>query len=275
MKKLILGFFILLQTIIFSDENIGYISSFNILRLGANEKNYKEVGKILSSFDIVGLEEVFSEAGVQKVVDELEKVTNVDWDYHMTSYPVGTKKYKEHYAYVFRADRVKFLKSRGYFKDRQNDFIREPYGADFKIGEFDFTFVLVHSIIGKSESLRRAEAFKLNEVYDYFQDLDPKENDIILAGDFNLSAFDEAFDKLVLHKDKITYVLNPTIKTTLGKNSLASSYDNMFISKIYTGEFNGKSGALDFTNDNFREMKERVSDHLPIFIVVETEKDDD
>ena len=96
-----------------------------------------------------------------------------------------------------------------------------------------------------------------------------------MAGDFNLSAFDEAFDKLVLHKDKITYVLNPTIKTTLGKNSLASSYDNMFISKIYTGEFNGKSGALDFTNENFREMKERVSDHLPIFIVVDTEKDDD
>ncbi len=223
MKKLILGFFILLQTIIFSDENIGYISSFNILRLGANEKNYKEVGKILSSFDIgyissfnilrlganeknykevgkilssfdiVGLEEVFSEAGVQKVVDELEKATDVDWDYHMTSYPVGTKKYKEHYAYVFRTDRVKFLKSRGYFKDRQNDFIREwdyhmtsypvgtkkykehyayvfrtdrvkflksrgyfkdrqndfirePYGADFKIGNMDFTFVLLHSI---------------------------------------------------------------------------------------------------------------------------------
>ena len=203
MKKLILGFFILLQTIIFSDENIGYISSFNILRLGANEKNYKEVGKILSSFDIVGLEEVFSEAGVQKVVDELEKVTNVDWDYHMTSYPVGTKKYKEQYAYVFRTDRVKFLKSRGYFKDRQNDFIREPYGADFKIGNMDFTFVLLHSIYGDKKSFRVAEANSLRKVYDYFQDMDKEENDIIIGGDFNLSVRDSGFKNLLSHQDKI------------------------------------------------------------------------
>ena len=274
MKKLILGFFILLQTIIFSDENIGYISSFNILRLGANEKNYKEVGKILSSFDIVGLEEVFSEAGVQKVVDELEKATDVDWDYHMTSYPVGTKKYKEHYAYVFRADRVKFLKSRGYFKDRQNDFIREPYGADFKIGNIDFTFVLLHSIYGDKKSFRVAEANSLRKVYDYFQDMDKEENDIIIGGDFNLSVRDNGFKNLLSHEDKIIYCISPNLKTTIGTKGLANQYDNIFISK-YTSEFTGNSGALDFTRKNYKKARKEVSDHLPIFIEVDISKDDD
>lgn len=274
MKKirLILVYLIITVTI-FAQE--GYIASFNTLRLGRNKKDYVFVAQILENFDIVGLIEVMNREGVEELVDSLKEVSQVEWDYHISPYPVGKNSYKEHFAFVWRKDKVTFLKDRGYYNDKDKKFSRQPYGADFKIGEFDFTFVLAHSIFGKSESLRRAEAFRLNEVYDYFQDLDPNENDIILAGDFNLSAFDEAFDKLVLHKDKITYVLNPTIKTTLGKNSLANSYDNMFISKIYTEEFNGKSGALDFTNENFREMKERVSDHLPIFIVVETEKDDD
>lgn len=258
---------------IFSED--GYIASFNTLRLGRNKKDYTYVAQILENFDLIGLIEVMNEEGVEELVDNLEKVSKDDWDYHISPYPVGKNSYKEHFAFVWKKDKVTFLKERGYYEDTDKSFSRQPYGADFKVGNFDFTFVLAHSIFGKSESLRRAEAFKLNKVYDYFQSLDKTENDIVLAGDFNLSAFDEAFEKLLLYKDKVTYVLNPTINTTLGKNSLANSYDNMFISKNYTQEFNEKSGALDFTNNNFKEMKEKVSDHLPIFIVVETEKDDD
>lgn len=274
MKKLILGIFIILNAITFSNENIGYISSFNILRLGSNEKNYKEVGKILSSFDIVGLEEVFTERGVQQVVDELEKNTGIDWNYHMTSYPVGTKKYKEHYAYVFRTDRVQFLKSRGYFKDRQNDFIREPYGADFKIGNMDFTFVLLHAIYGDKKSLRVAEANSLRKVYDYFQNMDEKENDIIIGGDFNLSVRDQGFKNLLSHDDNIIYTISPNLKTTIGTKGLANQYDNIFLSK-YTKEFTGNSGVLDFTNKNYKKVRVEISDHLPVFIEVDISKDDD
>ena len=154
-------------------------------------------------------------------------------------------------------------------------FERTPYGADFKIGNFDFTFVLVHSIFGKRESERRAEAFTMDRVYDYFQNLDSEENDIIIAGDFNLSADDEAFENLLNHSDEVVHVLNPRIKTTIGKDKLASSYDNMFLSKIYTQEFEGKSGAIDFTKKQYRMMKDKISDHLPIFIIVDTEFDDD
>ncbi len=274
MKKMkLIYIYFLLTVIIFPKE--GYIASFNTLRLGKSQKDYVLTAQALEMFDLAGLIEVMDVEGVEKLVNALDKVSGEKWDYHISPYPVGRSSYKEYFAYVWKKDKVKFLKERGYYKDTENKFARPPYGADFKIGEFDFTFVLVHSIFGKNESARRAEAFKMNEVYDYFQNMDLEENDIIIAGDFNLSGFDEAFEKLLSHPDKIIYALSPVIKTTLGKKSLASSYDNMFLSTIYTKEFTGKSGALDFTQGQYRLMKDKISDHLPIFIVVEISEDDD
>lgn len=273
MSKIKLMIIYLLITLLsFSQE--AYIASFNTLRLGKAQKDYKLMSKILENFDIVGLVEVMNVEGVEKLIENLNEISEERWEYHISPYSVGNTSYKEYFAYIWKKDRVKFLKERGFFLDKKNEFSRTPYGADFKIGEFDFTFILVHSIFGKKESQRRAEAFKMIEVYQYFQDMDEKENDIIIAGDFNLSAFDEGFEAL-LATDDITYTLNPMIKTTIGKDSLVNSYDNMFLSKIYTNEFTGKSGALDFTKKRNKLMKDKISDHLPIFIIVNIDFDDD
>ena len=101
------------------------------------------------------------------------------------------------------------------------------------------------------------------------------ENDIFIAGDFNLYALDESFRPLYKHADKITYAIDPAIKTTIGTKGRANSYDNFFFSQKYSQEFTGSSGALDFSGDNPKLMREIVSDHIPVFIVVETSKDDD
>ena len=113
------------------------------------------------------------------------------------------------------------------------------------------------------------------DVYDYFQDRDKKENDIFIAGDFNLYALDESFKPLYKHSDKITYAIDPAIKTTIGTKGRANSYDNFFFSQKYSQEFTGSSGALDFSGDNPKQMREIISDHIPVFIIVETSKDDD
>lgn len=275
MKKIykVLVLFLLVATTIFAGE--GYIASFNTLRIGKAQKDYKLMSQILENFDVVGLIEVIDEVGVEKLVKELNKTSKSKWEYYISPYPVGKSSYKEYFGYIWKKDKVKFLGERGYYEDKEKFFSRQPFGADFKIENFDFTFVLVHSIFGKKEAERRAEAFKMVDVYNYFQNLDKKENDIIIAGDFNLSANDEAFEGLFYHKDEIIYCLNPTIKTTLGKNKLANSYDNMFISKKYTTEFKGKSGALNFAKGDYRTMKNKISDHIPIFIVVDTTVDDD
>ena len=271
--SIIFALFFSLSTLSLADE--AYIASFNILRLGAAKKDMVQTAKILQGFDIVGLVEVINRDGVEELVDELNKQSDEKWDYHISPFGVGSSKYKEYFAYVYKKDKVKFIKSEDFYKNGKSSLLREPYGATFQIGNFDFTFVLVHTIYGNNEAQRKAENFKMVDVYDYFQDKDKKENDIFIAGDFNLYALDESFRPLYKHADKITYAIDPAIKTTIGTKGRANSYDNFFFSQKYTQEFTGSSGALDFSGDNPKLMREIISDHIPVFIVVETSKDDD
>ena len=271
--SIIFALFFILSTLSLADE--AYIASFNILRLGAAKKDMVQTAKILKGFDIVGLVEVINRDGVEELVDELNKQSDEKWDYHISPFGVGSSKYKEYFAYIYKKDKVKFIKSEGFYKNGKSSLLREPYGATFQIGNFDFTFVLVHTIYGNNESQRKAENYKMVDVYNYFQDRDEKENDILIAGDFNLYALDESFRPLYKHADKITYAIDPAIKTTIGVKGRANSYDNFFFSQKYSQEFTGSSGALDFSGDNPKLMREIVSDHIPVFIVVETSKDDD
>ena len=276
MKKILTIFFIFVSLTIYSSpKEKAYIGSFNALRLGESEKDYKELSNILVLLDLIGLEEVSNREGVETLVDELEKNTHEKWNYHISHYPVGTKKYKEYYAYIWKENKVKFLKSKGFYKDNGDKFIREPYGVDFKIGEFDFTFVIIHSIYGKNKSVRTAEAMNLDKVYDYFQSSDEKENDIIIGGDFNLSVRSEGFKNLLSHRDKITNCISPNMKTTIGTKGYANQYDNIFISEIYTKEYTGRSGGIDTANGNYKKTRKLISDHIPVFIEVNTSKDDD
>ena len=271
--SIIFALFFILSTLSLAAE--AYIASFNILRLGAVKKDIVQTAKILKGFDIVGLVEVINRNGVEELVDELNKQSDEKWDYHISPFGVGSSKYKEYFAYIYKKDKVKFIKSEGFYKNGKSSLLREPYGATFQIGNFDFTFVLVHTIYGNNESQRKAENYKMVDVYNYFQDRDEKENDILIAGDFNLYALDESFRPLYKHADKITYAIDPAIKTTIGAKGRANSYDNFFFSQKYSQEFTGSSGALDFSGDNPKLMREIVSDHIPVFIVVETSKDDD
>ena len=271
--SIIFALFFSLSTLSLADE--AYIASFNILRLGAAKKDMVQTAKILKGFDIVGLVEVINRDGVEELVDALNKQSDEKWDYHISPFGVGSSKYKEYFAYVYKKDKVKFIKSEGFYKNGKSSLLREPYGATFQIGNFDFTFVLVHTIYGNNESQRKAENYKMVDVYNYFQDRDKKENDIFIAGDFNLYALDESFKPLYKHSDKITYAIDPAIKTTIGTKGRANSYDNFFFSQKYSQEFTGSSGALDFSGDNPKLMREIISDHIPVFIVVETSKDDD
>lgn len=276
MKKLIIALFIILSGILYgSPEGKIYIGSFNALRLGESKKDYKELSNILVLLDIIGLVEVSNREGVETLVDELEKNTKEKWEYHISPYPVGTKKYKEYYAYIWKKDKVQFLKSQGFYDDKGDKFIREPYGADFKAGEFDFTFVIIHSIYGKNKSVRIVEAMNLDKVYDYFQDLDKKENDIIIGGDFNLSVRSQGFENLLNHNDNIINCISPNMKTTIGTKGYANQYDNIFISKIYTKEYTGKSGGIDTANGNYKKTRQMISDHIPVFIEADITQDDD
>ena len=265
-------FFLLFFSLFSLASDTALIASFNSLKLGENQKDYYQFSKIISKFDLIGLEEVMNENSLKIVKKNLESITKSKWEYHISEYSVGSSEYKEYYAYFWRKEKVSMEKVIGFYQEKDpNDFMREPYGVKFKIGKFDFIYVLAHSIFGSRERERILEAARYILVYDYFKNIDITEKDVIIAGDFNLPANNMGFRKLLKHKDEIEFILDPEKDmTTLGKNSTVSAYDNFFISKKNIKEFTGKYGVYNYTKNNYSDIRKYISDHMPIFIEVDT-----
>ncbi|MGL4954973.1 MAG: endonuclease/exonuclease/phosphatase family protein, partial [Cetobacterium sp.] len=113
--------FLFLSILTFSNSleknNEAYIASFNALRLGKGEKDYSHLAKSIEPFDIVGLVEVMNKKGLYKLLSEVEKISASKWGYEISPYPVGTAEYKEYYAFLYKKDKVKFIKSDGFYPD--------------------------------------------------------------------------------------------------------------------------------------------------------------
>lgn len=264
MKKLIVIISILLSIISYSEKI--KLASFNVERLGESKKDYNALAKIISKFDIVALEEVMNESGLDELKDRLQ-----GFDY-VLSKPVGTKKYKEHYAVIYKKSKVDKIKNIGVYEDKNDDFIREPSAFYIKSNKLDFLIIPVHSIYGKDEKKRAYEAYKYADVYKYFYNK-TKQDDILILGDFNLSANEKAFDKLK-KEYKLVNILDPNVdKTTLSKKGLANSYDNIFLNLYKLKSFTRRYGVYNFTKNNYESIRKYVSDHLLIFIELDNEKD--
>jgi endonuclease/exonuclease/phosphatase family metal-dependent hydrolase len=217
------------------------LATFNIRIFSNNSRNDKELHQIcniLKEFDFVAIQEVRDTKILDRTVSMLKNQFSVEYNY-IASSKVGTEKVKEIYAYLYRTDKVKLLEDLGVYPDPKNVFIREPFIAFFKAGNFDFYVISIHSIYGDCVCERRYEANKLSEVYSKIQNRDD-ENDVMLLGDFNLSPDDKGFVEL-LNIPNMVYV-NGKILTSI-KNRL---YDNIFFQSYHTKEYTGKFGVIKF-----------------------------
>jgi exonuclease III len=152
-----------------------------------------------------------------------------------------------------------------------------------KSGNFDYTIILIHTVFGDNISERRGEAAELGAVFKAVQDEDPKENDIILMGDFNLPASDAGWQNLKAIATMQFAIPDTTLTTLNSSGKLSSSYDNIWLQGQYTSwEYADSSNAdyyysvvfKDDPNPGKRAFK-TVSDHVPVFAVFYVDKDDD
>lgn len=258
--------------------NNARIASFNTLHLGWKGKNYQKTAQVLKNFDLIGLQEVMNPRGMEILREYLQNATSRPWKYHVSHRNAGKSSYREYYAYIWRSDRVRMLRSLGFFQEnRGDDFIREPYAVIFKISDFDFTFVLCHLIFGTKYE-RRGEARRLVDVYNYFQRENGNDQDVVIAGDFNLPGNDQAFALLLKHPDEITYAISPEQRTTIGRSGqLVSAYDNFFYSTIYSSEILHAItiNYLKNMDVDLIQARKSISDHIPITFLVYTRGDDD
>lgn len=241
------------------------LASWNVRILSNNSRDDAElqlIADIIYRYDFVAIQEVRDTT----VLDRLE-VMLPEYDY-IASDPVG-EGVKELYAFFYRADLLIPLGTAYIYGDPQDSFLREPYVAHFQAGEFDFTAITIHAIYGDSINDRRAEIAVLDDVLANVDEANGAEADVLLMGDFNLPADDDAWD-LVGYE----YLVSPSIKTTITDTS---SYDNIWLPTNGTEECNGSIAVYCFDNafESDSAASLAVSDHRPISTTFDISKDDD
>ena len=253
--------------------NRNTIASMNVLHMGwANGKDFAGLACVLSHFNITALNEVENEEAVQTLVAHLESLTSEDWGYHISDHAVGRSGSLEYYAFVWREEVVSFIEPVGFFPDPEDVIKREPYGANFQMGAFDFTLVAFHQRCGKNLAVRRAEANHFAEIIEHFQNANGDENDVLIGGDFNLPGDDYSFT--AVGWNGVTYSVDPEQATSIGAEGLSNPFDNIFYQSQFTTEIFGQ-GVLDFTKGNHATLRRSVSDHIPVWVEVDVSVDDD
>ncbi len=268
-----------------SENDTGYIDdnnpevlticSFNIRIFSDGSRDDEElqsIVQILKSYDLIAIQELRDKEILKRTVKALKNL-GYKYDYEI-SQKVG-RGVKEQYAFLYRKDKVKVIQGGRLYSEDDDEFIREPYFATFKSGNFDFTLVTVHVLFGDSKKDRRPELMELADVYEYLQSKDQDEQDIILLGDFNMSPSDKGWDNLK-QIPTMKHILKWPSKTTIQDSSL---YDNFWFQKKYVKEF-VKCGINKFDEilfgNNDKLASRTVSDHRPIWgtFYIKVEDDD-
>jgi len=269
----------LLTQAVGSDEVV--IASWNVRNLG-DASDVQSRAAVIGEFDIVALQEVESEEALSDLVEALSDRSGYEWR-SVVSPRMGEGGFAEFYAFVYRAERVQFLKGSQaiYPAPEPGDFVREPFFATFRAGVFDFTLVTVHVVWGDSTSPRATECRRLVSVWDRIQGLDPSEDDLILLGDFNRdSPTNIAFD-LLKTIGVVPLLTASGTRTTFGTTAGGGYwYDNIWIDPRFTAaEWTGKVGAGSRLANTYgtgcSEQLRGISDHCPVWAVFATEVDDD
>ena len=156
-----------LETDILTDPGRSTIrlAAWNIRIFSDNSRDDAElqlIANVLINYDFIAVIELKDETVLRRTESVLELMGR-DYDY-LLSRPVGGK-VKERYAFLFDQKLVDVLEDGKVFPDPNDAFLREPYSASFRAGQFDFTTISAHVIWGDSVPPRQREVGELANVY--------------------------------------------------------------------------------------------------------------
>jgi endonuclease/exonuclease/phosphatase family metal-dependent hydrolase len=227
-------------------------------------------------FDVLAIQEVrdTSETTVGFFVDRINELPGPR--YAAVSGPrLGRSSSKEQYAYIYNTVRVSVLDGSTYtFDDKDDVFEREPYLAAFRVGDFDFVLVNIHT---KPDDAT-AEIRALTAVVDDALRQYPNEDDIIILGDFNADCtfFDEEADATPLEAANFLWIISDSADTTT--KSTDCTYDRIVVREQATGsDYAQNWGVFRFDQAHGLSQKEMeaVSDHFPVWADFFDDRDDD
>ena len=252
------------------------LAAWNIRIFSDNSRDDAElqlIANVLIDYDFIAVIELKDETVLRRTESVLELMGR-DYDY-LVSRPVGGK-VKERYAFLFDQKLVNVLEDGKVFPDPDDAFLREPYSASFRAGQFDFTTISAHVIWGDSVPPRQREVGELANVYRAVQAMNGAEQDVILLGDFNRNPDDLLAYQPLMSIPGMTHLFQLPEKSHIKDTSL---YDNILFQASYVTEYTGNSGIDRFDETDFGNDDEAASlaasDHRPVWAEFRIDTDDD
>ena len=255
------------------------LASWNIRIMSNKSRTDAELMKIartLADYDFIAIVELRDEAVLKRTQRILSQMGTA-YDYQFS--PAVGRGVKERCAFLYKKERVSVIRPGELYPDTadgKDDFMRDPYWATFRAGEFDFSVIAVHVIWGERVAQRKAEVKALADVYKYVQAANGVEEDVLLVGDFNRNPTDADAYSRIMAIPSMTRLFQFPQKSHIKDSSL---YDNIFFQTNYLNEYLNRSGIDRFDETDFgnndKAANLAVSDHRPIWAVFRTSLDDD
>ena len=250
------------------------LAAWNIRILSNRSRDDAElhqIAKTLIDYDFIAISELRDET-VLKRIQRILSESGAEYGY-LISDPIGRQgsPHRERYAFLYYKGLVSVVQDGAFYPDAadgEDDFVRDPYWATFRAGKFDFSVIVVHVVWGDTVVGRRAEVMELAEVYEYVQQANGVEDDVLLVGDFNREPDDKVAYANLMALPSMTYLFKLPNKSHIRDSSL---YDNIFFQSQYVTEYLGSSGIDKFDETDFgnndKAANLAVSDHRPVWAV--------
>lgn len=275
------------------DETLN-LATWNIRDFGRRPRKKASlhfIAEIIGQFDLVSIVEVRDNISD---LSEVLRYLGPYWHVVFSDYIVDSGGNHERIAYVYDKRAVTFtgLASEADAprkKTEEGEYLalinwwRAPYIASFRAGNFDFVLIAAHIRWGKRERERIPE-LKLLAEWVARRSREPfvVDKDIIVLGDFNIPSLESDLFEAATRKGlRIPSALMGVHGTDLAKNK---RYDQILHDPKYVKSFTDQGGVLDFYRGDHRslypgtsmtkmEFTFEISDHLPLWIHVDTDTD--
>ncbi|MCK9533712.1 MAG: endonuclease/exonuclease/phosphatase family protein [Pseudomonas sp.] len=265
-----------LLTLFGSLGSIGYayasdiiFASWNIQNLGhGDHKKYTGLAAIAGKADLLAIQEVMTTQGLVLLERAVEKQTGEQWS-SLISHPVGSKKYKEMYAFLWRDSAIEPVRGHKLYPDNGNRFIREPFSAKFKSKHDNSEFAVgtVHILYGQGAQDRTPEIKALADYWRWMQSTYPG-TALVLAGDFNMPPSHDAWSALKKYAKPLITEGASTLSEKNGQ--YANLYDNIWVERNTTLKIT-QAGIISFPKMlklSHKDSRKYMSDHAPVYMTL-------
>lgn len=286
-----------------TDHNL-IIGTWNVRRFGSLYRGWDEnpgspkrnlrglaiIAEVVRRFDIIAIQEVLRDTvAIRTLLDEF---LGSDWGVILSDVTAGAKGNAERFAFLYDRRRVAPSGLAGEIVlppttqgDPVTQFDRTPYIVGFRAAREQFALLTAHIRYGDAPEeripeLRNLALYTALELRDRARSAGAEETNLIVLGDFNIDKRqgNPLFDAFV---ETGLWVPEPIQNISTSYGQTAKHYDQIaWFRDDLDLRTQGRAGCLDFVGAVFpelsrRQMTDRVSDHLPLWVEFITDRSDE